>query len=257
MINNELYEMAKDLRLANLKMNYSQIIEEAENDNLTYEQFINKILKDELQYRLNKSIEKRINTAGFPNQLSFELLDFDAFTPEISAKIKETRKLSFIDNGQNVILCGNPGVGKTHIATALGLEACRRNKSVLYTSVPNLVIELKEKSQSNQLGTFKKRFCSYDLVILDELGYVSFDKSASELLFNLLSTRNENKSIVITTNLVFKRWNEIFGDEVLTAAVVDRLTHKAYVMNIQGQSYRLKDTKEWLSISSDAKKIND
>lgn len=143
-------------------------------------------------------------------------------------------------------MCGNSGVGKTHIATALGLLACQQNKSVLFTSVPNLIIELREKAQSNQLTTFKKRFCSYDLVILDELGYISFDKGCSELLFNLLSTRNQNKSLIITTNLSFNRWIEIFGDEVLTAAMVDRITHCAYVLNIQGQSYRIKEAKEWL-----------
>ena len=143
-------------------------------------------------------------------------------------------------------MCGNPGVGKTHIATALGISACQKNKSVLFTSVPNLVIELKEKAETNQLSTFKKRFCSYDLVILDELGYITFDKAMSELLFNLLCTRNQNKSLIITTNLSFNRWSEIFGDEILTAAMVDRLVHCSHVINIQGQSYRLKETEEWL-----------
>lgn len=248
---NNLYDLAKTMRLAYLKNNFETIIEEAENNKPSYFDFLCNILELEKIDRYNKNVEKNLKTACFPNILTFDELDMDCFSIEISNRIKDIETLSFIEKGQNVILCGNPGVGKTHLATALGINACKLNKSVLFTSVPNLVIELKEKAESNQLSTFKKRFCSFDLVILDELGYVSFDKSASELLFNLLSTRNENKSIIITTNLSFNRWNEIFGDEVLTAAMVDRLTQRAYVLNIQGQSYRLKQTKEWLSENSD------
>ena len=122
-----------------------------------------------------------------------------------------------------------------------------QTKNVLYMSVPNLITELKEAMTINQLSNYKKRFVSYDLVILDELGYIGFDKEGSQLLFNLLSMRNETKSIIITTNLSFTRWEEIFGDPTLTAAMVDRLAHKATVINIRGDSYRIKETKEWLS----------
>lgn len=123
------------------------------------------------------------------------------------------------------------------------ISVMRKNEVI---ALHNLGIELKEKAETNQLSTFKKRFCSYDLVILDELGYITFDKAMSELLFNLLCTRNQNKSLIITTNLSFNRWSEIFGDEILTAAMVDRLVHCSHVINIQGQSYRLKETEEWL-----------
>lgn len=172
------------------------------------------------------------------------------FPIEIANQIRELQSLRFLDEGRNVILVGNPGVGKTHTAIGLGLAANMKMKNVLYITIPNLITELKESMTLNQLTNYKKRFITYDLVILDELGYISFDKQGSELLFNLLSMRNETKSIIITTNLSFNRWEEIFIDPTLTAAMVDRLAHKATVINIKGDSYRIKETKEWLGVKN-------
>ena len=118
------------------------------------------------------------------------------------------------------------------------------NLNVLFVHVPNLIIELKEAMSRTQFYKYKRQFNKYDLVILDELGYISFDKEGSEILFNLLSDKNENGSIVITTNLVFERWDEIFKDPVLTGAVVDRIAHKAHILNLSGESYRIKETKK-------------
>ena len=120
------------------------------------------------------------------------------------------------------------------------------NKNVLFVNVPNLIIELKEAMSQNQVHRYKKQFQKYDLVILDELGYISFDKEGSEILFNLLSNRNEQGSIIITTNLIFERWEEIFKDPILTGAVVDRLAHKAHILNLSGESYRIKETEKML-----------
>ena len=120
-------------------------------------------------------------------------------------------------------------------------------KSVLYITVPNLITELKESMTINQLTAYKKKFINYDLVILDELGYISFDKQGGELLFNLLSMRNDTKSMIITTNLAFNKWKDIFNDPILTAEMVDRLTCRAHVINIKSDSYRMRETKEWLS----------
>ena len=145
-----------------------------------------------------------------------------------------------------MILIGNPGTGKTHLAISLGIEACMNGMSVLFTSVPNLIIELKEAMSLNQITTYKKKFAKYDLVILDELGYISFDKEGNEILFNLLSERNDSGSVIITTNLTFDRWEEVFKDPIITGAIVDRLAHKAHVLDMSGDSYRIKETKEWL-----------
>ena len=141
---------------------------------------------------------------------------------------------------------GTPGSGKTHYATGLGIRACMAGKNVLFKSVPNLVIELQESMSRNQVTVYKRKFEKYDLVILDELGYVSFDKTGCEILFNLLSSRNDKGSIVLTTNLTFERWEEIFKDTMLTGAIVDRLAHRAHILDMSREiSYRLEDTINW------------
>ena len=154
--------------------------------------------------------------------------------------------LKFIQEGQNVILAGNPGTGKTHIAIALGMKACIEGYKVLFTTVPLFITQLKELKSTKTLRSFQNKLAKYDLVILDEFGYISSDKEGAELLFTNISLRTGRKSTIITTNLSFDRWNEILGDPVMTAALTDRLTHKSYVINMNGNSYRLKETKAWL-----------
>lgn len=242
-----IHQMANILHLPFIKNNYEEIINESMDKQHSYEQFLESILSGEIEARSQNGIKSRIRRAKFPYLRTFEELKYDALPLDISNKIRELQNLKFIEQGKNVILVGNPGVGKTHTAIALGIRACMEGKNVLYITVPNLITELKESMTLNQLTNYKKKFIFYDLVILDELGYISFDKQGSELLFNLLSMRNDTKSIVITTNLAFNRWQEIFNDPILTAAMVDRLTYKSYVLNIKGESYRLKETKEWLN----------
>jgi DNA replication protein DnaC len=152
----------------------------------------------------------------------------------------------FIASGQNVILAGNPGTGKTHIATGLGLKACLQGYKVYFTSIHRLLTQLRESHSQLSLRQMELRFEKYDLVICDEFGYISFDKQGAELLFNHLSLRAGRKSTIITTNLGFDRWEEIFGDPVLTAALVDRLTHRAHLVNMNGDSYRLRETTEMM-----------
>lgn len=243
---NDIEKLANRLRLPFIKNNYVEAINESLDKQYSYEQFLNYILTKENEARDQNSVNRRIKAAKFPYLKFLVDLKYDAFPLDAANKIRELQNLSFISQGRNIILVGNPGVGKTHTAIGLGIKACMEGKSVLYITVPNLITELKESMNLNQLTNYKKRFVFYDLVILDELGYISFDKQGSELLFNLLSMRNETKSLIITTNLTFNRWQEIFNDPTLTAAMVDRLTHKAYVINIKGDSYRLKETKEWL-----------
>jgi len=128
----------------------------------------------------------------------------------------------------------------------LGIKACLKGYKVLFTAVPILINQLKESRSEKSLRAFENRFEKYDLVIADELGYISFDKEGSELLFTNLSLRAGRKSTIITTNLSFERWGEIFKDPVMTAAMIDRLTHKAYIVNMNGNSFRLKETREWM-----------
>ena len=161
-------------------------------------------------------------------------------------KYKLLRTLDFIKEGRNVILAGNPGTGKSHIGIGLGIKACLEGYKVWFTTVPLLINQIKECRSERTLRAFQNRFEKYDLVIADEMGYISFDKEGAELLFTHLSLRAGQKSTIITTNLSFERWTEIFQDPVMTAAMIDRLTHQAYLVNMNGNSYRMKQTKEWL-----------
>ncbi|TDX39368.1 IstB-like ATP binding protein [Halanaerobium congolense] len=136
--------------------------------------------------------------------------------------------------------------GKSHLSIGLGIKACNEGYKVFFATVPQFINQLKETQSERRLTNFESKFQKYDLIILDELGYISFDQKGSELLFSFLSLRAERKSTIITSNLSFERWNEVFNDPALTAAMVDRLTHKSYVINMNGNSYRMKETEEWL-----------
>ena len=153
-------------------------------------------------------------------------------------KFEELDSLEFIAKKENIILIGTPGAGKTHYSIALGIAACISGHNVLFACVPNLVVELKETQANNQLSSFRKRFEKYDLVILDELGYVSMDKNGCEMLFGLISSRAEKGSIIVNSNLTFDRWEEIFKDPTLTTALIDRLAHKAHVLDISRDKRR-------------------
>ena len=149
--------------------------------------------------------------------------------------------------GRNLILYGNPGTGKTHLATALGIAACNAGYSVLFTSVPRLLTQIRECRNAMTLRALENKFERYDMVICDEFGYVSCDKAGAEMLFNHLSLRTDKKTTVITTNLAFNRWDEIIADKVLVTAMVDRLTHKAILLNMTGKSYRMKETQDMIN----------
>ena len=240
-------ELAVNLRLPYIRDNWSQLAEEARRSKQDYHDFLTDLLDAEWRLRLENGQARRIKEAKF--SIKKYLVDFkrDKYDPVFLPKFEELETLAFIANKENIILMGNSGAGKTHYAIALGIAACMKGRSVLFTTVPNLVVDLKETMSHNQLSTFRKRFEKYDLVILDELGYVSMDKAGCEMLFNLISSRNDKGSIIVTSNLTFERWEEIFKDPTLTGALIDRLAHKAHVLDIsRDKGGRFEETIAWL-----------
>lgn len=239
--------MAFELKLPYIKDNHQMHIDEAIHTRMDHSEFLTKLLEKEIALRKENGVHHRMRNAKFPIKKYLEDFDHNKYGIEFKKKFEELETLNFIKNKENIILIGTPGAGKTHYSIALGIKACLLGKSVLFTSVPNLIIELKEAMSMHQLNLYKRKFEKYDLVILDELGYVSFDKSGCEILFNLLSNRNDKGSIIITTNLTFDRWEEIFKDTMLTGAIVDRLAHKAHVLDISREtSQRFEETISWL-----------
>ncbi len=245
-INEQIESYCKELRLPAIRQNFVEDAREANQKNYGYEEFLYYLLQKQSDLRRENGKKNRIRLANFPSKKYLEDLVVEDLPKDARKKLKLLSSLEFIKTGQNVILAGNAGTGKTHIATGLGIKACLEGYKVFFTTVPLLINQLKESRSAKVLRTFESRFEKYDLVIADELGYISFDKEGSELLFTHLSLRAGRKSTIITTNLSFERWEEIFKDPVMTAAMIDRLTHKSYIVNMNGNSYRLKETKKWL-----------
>ena len=203
-------------------------------------------MEKESVLRSERNKQNRIRLANFPYKKYIEDLIIEDLPADAKKKLKMLSSLEFVNTGQNIIFAGNPGTGKTHMAVGLGIKACLAGYKVLFITVSSLITQLKESRSQRVLRSFENKFDKYELIIADELGYISYDKEGSELLFSYLSLRADRKSTIITTNLSFERWDEIFKDPIMTAAMIDRLTHKAYIVNMNGNSYRLKETKEWL-----------
>lgn len=242
----KIQSLTKDIGLPGIRKNYKILIEEFKERENEYDIFLHKLLEIEYLSRQKSRKQSRIRQADFPYKKYLEDLNAEDLPIDAKNKLSDLEKLDFIKQGRNIILSGNPGTGKTHISIGLGIKACLNDYKVLFTTVPRLITQIKESRSERTLRYFENRFEKYDLVICDEFGYISFDKEGAELLFSHLSLRAGVKSTIITTNLSFDRWDEMFGDTVLTAAMVDRLTHKAHMLNMNGKSYRAKETKQWL-----------
>ena len=245
-IYSEIIQYAKEIKMPSTVRCFEDEIRTAEVENKSYAEFFHSILQKEYDQRKENGKKNRIRIAGFPTKKYLEDLAVEELPEDARKKLGMFKSLDFIRSGQNIILAGSPGTGKTHISIGLGIKAAMAGYRVIFTTIPLLINQLKEARGQSILRSFELRFEKYDLVIADELGYISFDKQGSELLFTHLSLRAGRKSTIITTNLSFDRWDEIFSDPVMTAAMIDRLTHKSYIVNMNGSSYRMKETKEWL-----------
>lgn len=230
----------KKLRMPQAAKVYGSMAREAEDNNLSYEDYLLGVLEQEIAQRENNRIQRGIRLATFPIIKTLDSFDFKAVPSLSKPKVLKLASCEYIKNLENVILVGNSGVGKTHIATALAYEACRKGLKPKFFTAAGLINELMAAQQEYRLNRIERQYSSYHLVVIDELGYVPFSKTGAELLFQFCSSRHERGSLIITTNLEFPKWTEVFSDPGMTAALLDRLTHRAHILNINGESYRFK-----------------
>jgi len=237
-----LTENLKSLRLSTIINNFENILRQSRESKLDYDEFLLNLTEVEIQVRKENGRKKRIREAAFPLLKPLEAFEFES-APDIDVRlIKELSTGEYIKDKRNIIFLGKSGTGKTHLATALGMEACDLGVRTRFVTGCGLVNELLEAREEKSLRRIIKRYFGYGLLIIDELGYVPFSKEGAELLFQILAERHERKPVIITTNKGFGDWTEIFGDPSLTAALLDRVTHNAHVINCTWESYRLKET---------------
>jgi DNA replication protein DnaC len=233
----------KQLRLPTFLREYDKVARQSAVEQATYAAYLLRMAELELLERERRAIERRIRQARFPVVKTMDSFDFLAIPSLNKTMVSELARCEFLTRRENVLLLGNSGTGKTHIALALGLAACQRGHRVRFTTAAALVSELIEARDERKLLRFQKQIAAYELLIVDELGFVPLSKTGAELLFEMLSQRYERGSTMVTSNLPFAEWTEVLGSERLTGALLDRLTHHVHILEMNGDSYRLKQSR--------------
>ena len=233
----------KSLRLPTVLREYGKLARQAAAEGLDHVQFLARLIELEMIDRERRMIERRIKAAKFPAVKSLDSFDFKAIPALNKMQVLELARCEWIERRENVIALGPSGTGKTHIALGLGLSACQKGLSVGFVTAAALVRELMEARDERRLLRLQKQMVSHKLLIIDELGFVPLSKTGAELLFELISQRYERGATLITSNLPFDEWTETFGSERLTGALLDRLTHHVNILEMNGDSYRLGQSK--------------
>ena len=240
-VNEQIRLYAKQLKIPTFA-EYEQVLRQAD-PGLGLSELLLELMKAECESRQENQLRRRLKAAGFPFQKTLDEFDFSQLNASISpAFIWELASCQFVQDRQNIVMIGNPGRGKTHLSIALGLKACALGYRVLFKNAASLSTELCEAKDNYILGKLERTLAKADLLILDELSYLSFNRHQSELLFKVISDRSENSSTIVTTNLPFSRWTELFENSAMVAALVDRLTFRSHVMDMNGESFRLKSS---------------
>ena len=231
------------LKLPTFVRDYASVAAACAQERCDYPTYLLRLTERELIERERKAAERRIKDARFPVIKTIASFDFKAQASINEPLVRELLVGEYITRRENVFLVGNPGTGKTHLATALGHTACAQGRRVRFMTTSGLVTQLLEAREDRSLRRLLKQMERIELLILDELGYVPFSKAGAELLFDVISRAYERTSVIITTNLPFENWTEVLGSERLTGAMLDRLTHRVHILEANGESYRLKDAK--------------
>ena len=232
----------KQLRLPTMKAEYDKLAKEASCQNTTYQQYLLRLTELEVAARAANALDSRIKQAAFPAHKDFEGYDFSAMPSLNKQKILELSRGEWIDKRENCCLIGSPGTGKTHLAIALGLATCRQGRRVRFFTTAALVNCLEEMQKQYQLERFLTQMDRAELLICDELGYLTFSRTGAELLFQVFADRYERGSLLVTSNLAFSEWVQVFQGERMTAALLDRLTHHCHIFEMNGESYRFKQS---------------
>jgi DNA replication protein DnaC len=233
----------RELRLPTILSNYRQVAQDAANAQLPYDSFLLALLEAEITERERKSQHNRIKAARFPFLKEFSDFDFKLLESPTGPQVLSLAEGHYLPAAEPIILVGNPGLGQTHVAIALALAACRQGYKVRFYNVAALLNELIAAQAEQRFQSFIKTALKHQLIVLDELGFIPFSPSSAQLLFQFCSALYERVPLLITTNLRFADWNQVFGDERLSLALLDRLTYRAHILEFVGESYRLRQTR--------------
>ena len=234
----------KALRLPTIGAECEKVAAQAATDNVDHLSYLLQLLELELLDREKRAAERRLKAAKFPTIKTLETFDFTTRPSVSKVLIAELARCEFIDNRENVLLIGNPGTGKSHLATALAAQGCAKGYRVRFYRTTELVTALIEARDERTFLRLKNQLAKLDLLVLDELGYVPATKVGAELLFDVIATAYERTSLIVTSNLPFENWTEVLGSERLTGATLDRLTHRCQIIETKGESYRLKHQRQ-------------
>ena len=242
---NKLLNNLETLKLDKIRDYYPNYIESVDKD-ISITDMLYELTSKEIEYRDERASQIQVHVSAFPYKKEIEDFDFD-YQPSVNkGEILELNTLGFLERHENVLFLGPSGVGKTHLAVSLGITAAKHRHSTYFISCHDLITQLNKAHRENKLETRLKHFCGYELLIIDEIGYLPVDKQGANLFFQLITKRYENKSTIITTNMSFNKWGEVFSDNTLANAILDRLLHHSTIINITGNSYRIKDKLEAL-----------